>query len=58
LPVTSVTALGLLSPLVAAALGAALLGQTLGPVQLVGFGLSLAAIVAGQLPAPTRSRDR
>ncbi|MFD0274717.1 EamA family transporter [Kitasatospora sp. NPDC127111] len=50
LPVTSVAVLGLLSPLVAAALGAVLLGQTLGPVQLLGFGLSLAAIVAGQLP--------
>ncbi|MFD8869815.1 MULTISPECIES: EamA family transporter [unclassified Streptomyces] len=57
LPVTSVAVLGLLSPLVAATLGAALLGQTLGPVQLVGFGLALAAIVAGQLPAPTRSTD-
>lgn len=58
LPVTSVAVLGLLSPLVAAVLGAALLGQTLGPVQLVGFGLSLAAIVAGQLPAPTRTAAR
>ncbi|MGX1885014.1 EamA family transporter [Streptomyces sp. NPDC055287] len=60
LPVTSVAVLVLLSPLVAAALGAALLGQTLGPIQLVGFGLALAAIVTGQLPAPsrrTRSRD-
>ncbi|QFZ21070.1 EamA family transporter [Saccharothrix syringae] len=55
LPVTSVAVLGLLSPLVAAVLGAVLLGQALGTVQLVGFGLSLAAIVAGQLPAPTRS---
>lgn len=55
LPITSVAVLGLLSPLVAAVLGAALLGQTLGLVQLVGFGLCLAAIVAGQLPAPTRS---
>ncbi|MFG2647768.1 EamA family transporter [Streptomyces sp. NPDC048436] len=52
LPVTSVAVLVLLSPLVAAVLGVVLLGQTLGPVQLVGFGLSLAAIVAGQLPAP------
>ncbi|MEU1665721.1 EamA family transporter [Streptomyces sparsogenes] len=56
LPVTSVAVLGLLSPLVAAVLGAVLLGQTLGPVQLLGFGLSLAAIVAGQLPAPARAR--
>ncbi|MFC7550444.1 EamA family transporter [Plantactinospora sp. GCM10030261] len=55
LPVTNVAVLGLLSPLVAAALGAVLLGQTLGPIQLAGFALSLAAIVAGQLPAPTRS---
>ncbi|MFD4737316.1 EamA family transporter [Streptomyces virginiae] len=54
LPVTSAAMLGLLSPLVAALLGAVLLGQTLGPVQLVGFGLALAAIVAGQLPAPGR----
>ncbi|NKY84898.1 EamA family transporter [Nocardia veterana] len=54
LPVTSTAVLVLLSPLVAAVLGAALLGQTLGPVQLVGFALSLAAIVAGQLPAPAR----
>ncbi|MDE1668476.1 EamA family transporter [Nocardia gipuzkoensis] len=55
LPVTSVAVLVLLSPLVAAVLGAVLLGQTLGPVQIVGFGLALAAIVAGQLPAPSRS---
>lgn len=57
LPVTSVAVLGLLSPLVAAVLGAAVLGQTLGPVQLVGFGLSLAAIVAGQLPPSRRARE-
>jgi probable blue pigment (indigoidine) exporter len=42
--------LGLLSPLVAAVLGALLLDQTLGPVQLLGFALALASIVAGQLP--------
>ncbi|WP_174415261.1 EamA family transporter [Nocardia vinacea] len=56
LPVNSVSILSLLSPLVAAVLGAVLLGQTLGPIQLVGFGLSLAAIVAGQLPVPTLER--
>ncbi|MEU1956241.1 EamA family transporter [Nocardia rhamnosiphila] len=56
LPVNSVAILTLLSPLVAAVLGAVLLGQVLGPIQLVGFGLSLAAIVAGQLPAPARRR--
>lgn len=55
LPVTSVAVLGLFSPLVAAVLGAVLLGQTLGPVQLAGFAVALAAIVAGQLPAPARS---
>ncbi|MDX3537635.1 EamA family transporter [Streptomyces sp. MB09-01] len=49
LPVASVAVLVLLSPLVAALLGAVLLGQTLGPVQLVGFGLALAAIAATQL---------
>ncbi|MEW1889430.1 EamA family transporter [Streptomyces sp. NPDC085659] len=50
LPVTSVAVLGLLSPLVAAGLGALVLGQTLGPVQLAGFALALASIVGGQLP--------
>ncbi|MFI6954687.1 EamA family transporter [Nocardia sp. NPDC050408] len=55
LPVNSVSILSLFSPLVAAVLGAVLLGQTLGPIQLIGFGLSLAAIVAGQLPVPTRA---
>lgn len=56
LPVTSVAVLGLLSPLVAAVLGAALLDQALGPVQLLGFALSLAAIAAGQLPGRVRTR--
>ncbi|WET76397.1 EamA family transporter [Amycolatopsis sp. QT-25] len=44
LPVTSVAVLGLLSPMVAAVLGAVVLG----PVQLAGFALALASIVAGQ----------
>ncbi len=48
LPVTSVAVLTLLSPLVAALLGAVLLGELLGPLQLVGFALCLAAIVASQ----------
>lgn len=52
LPVASVAVLALLSPLVAAVLGAAVLHQTLGPVQLAGFALALAALVAGQLPTP------
>lgn len=50
-PVTSIAVLTLLSPVVAALLGVALLGQTLNAVQLIGFALALAAIVAGQLPA-------
>ncbi|MCB5177960.1 EamA family transporter [Streptomyces antimicrobicus] len=54
LPVGAVAVLVLLSPLVAAVLGAAVLDQTLGPVQLLGFALALAAIVGGQLPAPGR----
>jgi probable blue pigment (indigoidine) exporter len=49
LPVASVAVLGLLSPLVAAALGALLLGQTLDAVQMVGFALALTAIAAGQI---------
>lgn len=50
MPVTSVAVLALLSPIVAALLGVLVLGQTLNPVQLLGFALALAAIVAGQLP--------
>ncbi|ORI13124.1 hypothetical protein BJD99_00215 [Rhodococcus sp. 1163] len=53
LPVTSAALLGLLSPIVAAGLGVALLGQLLSGVQLVGFALALAAIAAGQFN-PTR----
>lgn len=56
LPVSSVAVLGLLSPMVATILGAIVLGQTLGPIQLVGFALSLAAIVAGQLSPRPGSR--
>ncbi|MCG8923732.1 EamA family transporter [Lentzea sp. CC55] len=52
LPVTSVSMLGLLSPMSAALLGVVVLGQTLDPVQLAGFALALAAIVASQRPAP------
>ena len=51
LPVTSVAMLALVSPLVAAVLGAVVLGQLLGPLQLVGFLLALAAIVGGSLPS-------
>ncbi|WP_261340764.1 MULTISPECIES: EamA family transporter [Actinoalloteichus] len=57
LPVTSVAVLTLLSPMVAALLGAVLLGQLLGPIQLLGFAVALAAIVAGQL-APKSSTTK
>ncbi|WP_086668748.1 EamA family transporter [Lentzea kentuckyensis] len=56
LPVTSVSMLGLLSPMVAALLGVVVLGQTLDAVQLTGFALALAAIVAAQRPAPVLAR--
>lgn len=56
LPVTSVSMLGLLSPMVAALLGVVVLGQTLNPVQLTGFALALAAIVASQRPAPVLTK--
>lgn len=52
LPVTALALLGLLSPLVAAALGAIILGQMLSPQQVFGFALALAAMLAGQLPPP------
>lgn len=54
LPVTAVSLLGLLSPLMAALLGWAVLDQSLTAVQLAGFALAVGAVVAGQLPAPTR----
>lgn len=53
LPVTATALLGLLSPLVAAVLGVVLAGETLTPLQLAGFVLALAAMLAGQL-APGR----
>ncbi|GAB3820734.1 EamA family transporter [Tessaracoccus terricola] len=49
LPVAPTALLGLLSPLVAAAIGALALGETFSLVQLLGFALALAALVAGQL---------
>lgn len=57
LPVTATALLGLLSPLVAAALGAVLLGELLAPIQIVGFALALAAMVAGQLAPRSREVD-
>lgn len=53
LPVTATALLGLLSPLVAAALGALIAHEHLGTVQFSGFALALAAMVCGQMPSPT-----
>ncbi|MFI6872844.1 EamA family transporter [Streptomyces sp. NPDC050400] len=50
---TQVTFLGPLSPLTAAVIGWAALGQELSAVQLIGMGLAFGATVAGQ--RPTRS---
>lgn len=51
LTATSVTLLGPLSPLTAAAIGWAALGQALSPVQLTGMAIAFGATVAGQLVA-------
>ena len=48
----SVSFLGLLSPLVAATLGALVLGQTLTALQGLGFALALGGLVIGQRPPP------
>ncbi|MFT4296761.1 MAG: EamA family transporter [Micropruina sp.] len=52
LPVTATALLGLLSPVVAAVLGALIAGEALTSVQFLGFALALIAMVAGQLPSP------
>ncbi|MFC4137217.1 MULTISPECIES: EamA family transporter [unclassified Microbacterium] len=56
LPVSATALLGLLSPLVAALLGASLAGESLTPVQLAGFALALTALLAGQLAPDGRRR--
>ena len=56
LPVTATALLGLLSPLVAAALGVLILGELLTPIQICGFALALAAMLAGQL-TPRRDKE-
>lgn len=48
LPVTATALLGLLSPLVAASLGAVIASEYLTPTQLIGFTLALIAMLAGQ----------
>ncbi|WP_062069639.1 EamA family transporter [Demequina sediminicola] len=54
LPVAATALLGLLAPLVAAALGATVAGETLTAVQVTGFALALTAMVAGQLTPGAR----
>ncbi|MGW1978395.1 EamA family transporter [Streptomyces sp. NPDC001889] len=55
LTATSVTLLGPLSPITAAAIGWAALGEALTPVQLLGMVVAFAATLAGQL-GPRRER--
>ncbi|WP_408907137.1 EamA family transporter [Streptomyces cavernicola] len=54
LPVTATALLGLLSPLVAAVLGAVIADEALTFIQLIGFAVALAAMVAGQLTSPKK----
>jgi probable blue pigment (indigoidine) exporter len=55
LPAASVSLLGLLSPLVAAVVGWAVLGQRLSPLQLVGMAVALGGVAAGQTAPPSRA---
>ena len=57
LTATQVTFLGPLSPLTAAVVGWAALGQTLTPVQLAGMALAFGATVAGQLGVRPPARE-
>ncbi|MEV5663291.1 EamA family transporter [Streptomyces flaveolus] len=57
LSATQVTFLGPLSPLTAAVVGWAALGQTLTPVQTAGMALAFGATVAGQLTTGKRVRQ-
>ncbi|MFG3072528.1 EamA family transporter [Streptomyces sp. NPDC048225] len=54
LSATQVTFLGPLSPLTAAVIGWAVLGEALGPVQLAGMALAFGATLAGQAAARPR----
>jgi probable blue pigment (indigoidine) exporter len=54
LPAASVSLLGQLSPVVAAALGWAVLQQAMTPVQLLGAAVALGGVVAGQVPPRPR----
>lgn len=55
LPVAPTALLGLLSPLVAALLGALIAGEALTGVQIAGFALALTALACGQLTPRTRT---
>ncbi|WP_250033378.1 EamA family transporter [Paractinoplanes maris] len=58
LPAARVALLGLLSPVVATAVGWAALGQSLTPLQLAGMVLAFAAVIWGQTgPRPTSGRS-
>ncbi|MFD5322964.1 EamA family transporter [Streptomyces sp. NPDC127092] len=54
LSASSVTLLGPLSPITAAVIGWAALGQALGPVQLVGMVVAFGATLVGQLNPPAK----
>ncbi|WP_193102193.1 EamA family transporter [Brevibacterium aurantiacum] len=58
LRVTATALLGLLSPLVAATVGVAFVGESLNLVQLAGFALALAALFCGQLRPRTENGER
>jgi probable blue pigment (indigoidine) exporter len=58
LTATQVTFLGPLSPLTAAVVGWAALGQALAPVQLAGMALAFGATIAGQLGGATAKPSR
>ncbi|MFH9732710.1 EamA family transporter [Streptomyces sp. NPDC017260] len=57
LSATQVTFLGPLSPLTAAVVGRAALGETLTPVQLAGMALAFGATTAGQLVSRARTAE-
>ncbi|MER7051147.1 EamA family transporter [Streptomyces sp. NPDC000351] len=57
LSATQVTFLGPLSPLTAAVVGRAALGETLTPVQLAGMALAFGATAAGQLVSRARTAE-
>lgn len=57
LPVTAAALLGLLSPLTAATFGSVVAGESLVPIQLLGFAIALLAMVCGQLDSPFSSGE-